>query len=440
MSALHMTKSLRQLDPLKLEAETSCITELNKRFAVAKVGGKTLVLDTFSEALDALSFRDFENMYNNVDVMVGKSSSPLGKYWLCHANRRQFLDGITFQPGTIVAQGQYNLWSGFAVEPDDTADCSLFLEHLKTVICSGNDIQNEYFLNWLALMVQHPGRLPEVAIGLLSAQGTGKGLFMQYLGKLLGRHYKHITDKNHLLGNFSGHLHDAVLVFADELSWTGNKSDAAILKALITEPTRFMEKKFADAIQVKNCTHLIIASNDAYAIPAELTDRRYCVLDVADCKKEDHSYFHNLAGEMNSGGPSGLLATLQRRDISLFRPSDFPKTSVRTEQQLQSLPSVETWFFECLQTGSIQNTSQCWPERQPQKDVYQHFCDWFNKRREPGTVPRKSAFTSTLKTFGVVARRQASGDRLYEYGFLPMENARAKFEKVLGSDIDWEES
>lgn len=440
MSTLPMNNALRQLDPLKLEVETSCITELNKRFAVAKVGGKTLVLDTFSEALDALSFRDFENMYNNVDVMVGKSSSRLGKYWLYHPNRRQFLDGITFEPGTVVAQGQYNLWSGFAVEPDDTLDCSLFLEHLKTVICSGSDLQNEYFLNWLALMVQHPGRLPEVAIGLLSGQGTGKGLFMQYLGKLLGRHYKHITDKNHLLGNFSGHLHDAVLVFADELSWTGNKSDAGILKALITEPTRFMEKKFADAIQVKNCTHLIFASNEIWAIPAESTDRRYCVLGVSDCKKGDHSYFHNLVGEMNSGGPSGLLATLQRRDISLFRPSDFPKTSVRTEQQLQSLPSVETWFFECLQTGSIQNTSQCWPERQPQKDVYQHFCDWFNKRREPGTVPRKSAFTSTLKKFGVVARRQTGGGRLYEYGFLPMENARAKFEKVLGSDIDWEES
>ena len=60
--------------------------------------------------------------------------------------------------------------------------------------------------------------------------------------------------------------------------WTGNKSDAGILKALITEPTRFMEKKFADAIQVKNCTHLIFASNEIWAIPAESTDRRYCRL------------------------------------------------------------------------------------------------------------------------------------------------------------------
>jgi hypothetical protein len=59
-------------------------------------------------------------------------------------------------------------------------------------------------------MVQHPGRLPEVAMELLSGQGTGKGLFMQYLGSLFGRHYKHITDKNHLLGIFSRHLHDAV--------------------------------------------------------------------------------------------------------------------------------------------------------------------------------------------------------------------------------------
>ena len=48
MSALPMTTALRQLDSQKLAEEASCITELNKRFAVAKVGGKTLVLDTFS--------------------------------------------------------------------------------------------------------------------------------------------------------------------------------------------------------------------------------------------------------------------------------------------------------------------------------------------------------------------------------------------------------
>jgi hypothetical protein len=437
MSALLMTKALRQLDPQKLAKEASCITELNKRFAVAKVGGKTLVLDTFSETLDALSFRDFENMYNNVDVMMGKSSSRLGKYWLYHANRRQYLDGITFQPGNVVAQSQYNLWSGFAVEPDDTLGCSLFLEHLKTVICSGSDLQNEYFLNWLALMVQHPDRLPEVAIGLLSGQGTGKGLFMQYLGSLFGRHYKHITDKNHLLGNFSGHLHDAVLVFADELSWTGNKSDAGILKALITEPTRFMEKKFADAIQVKNCTHLIFASNETWAIPAESTDRRYCVLGVSDCKKGNHSYFDDLAVEMNSCGPSGLLATLKRRDISSFKPSDFPKTSVRTEQQLQSLPPAELWLLECLQNGLIDATAQCWPERQRQKDVYKQFRDWFLRSRESGPVPLQGVLTSALKKFGIVKGRETSGDRLYEYQFPQLDIARLNFEKVLDSAIDW---
>lgn len=440
MSALPMATALRQLDPQKLAQEASCITELNERFAVAKVGGKTLVLDTFSEALDALSFRDFENMYNNVSIIAGKFPSRLGRYWLDHPDRRQYLDGITFQPGTVVAQSQYNLWTGFAVEPDDTFDCSLFLEHLKAVICSGSDLQNEYFLNWLALMVQHPGKLPEVAIGLLSGQGTGKGLFMQYLGRLLGRHYKYITDKNHLLGNFSGHLHDAVLVFADELSWTGNKSDAGILKALITEPTRLMEKKFADAIQVKNCTHLIFASNEVWAIPAESTDRRYCVLGVSDCKKGDHSYFHDLAVEMNSGGPSALLAVLQQRDISSFIPNDFPKTSVRTEQQLQSLPSVEMWLVECLQNGVIQKTAQSWPERLPQRDVYSQFSDWFNRSREPGTVPGQSVLTLALKKFGIVKGREATGDRRYEYRFPLLETARSNFEKMLGSDIDWEES
>ena len=239
--------SIQNVSIRKLSDPTLYITKINERYAVVKLGGRTVVADEQGGNLDFLSFADFERLYNNIQVALPRPTA-LGRYWIHHPDRRQHLDGIVFDPSRNISQAQYNLWKGFAIEPDSLNGCNLFHEHLKIVICSGEQAQYEYILNWLALLVQKPGLLPQVALVLLSDQGTGKGLLMEYLGKIFGRHYKHIMEKSHLVGNFSGHLQDAVLVFADELSWDGNKADAGILKGLITEPTRMMEKKGGVAV------------------------------------------------------------------------------------------------------------------------------------------------------------------------------------------------
>lgn len=436
--------SIQNVSTRKLSDPTLNITEINERHAVVKLGGRTLVADEQRGNLDFLSFADFERLYNNVQVALQRPTA-LGRYWINHPDRRQYLDGIVFDPSRNISQAQYNLWKGFAIEPDSLNGCNLFHEHLKIVICSGEQAQYEYILNWLALLVQKPGLLPQVALVLLSDQGTGKGLLMEYLGKIFGRHYKHIMEKSHLVGNFSGHLQDAVLVFADELSWDGNKADAGILKGLITEPTRMMEKKFADAVPVKNCMHLVIASNESWAIPAEASDRRYCVLEVSSCKVGDLPYFDALASEMNGGGPSGLLAFLLQRDISSFRASDFPKTAARVNQQLQSLEPVETWLLEQLQLGflsTVKSNSE-WPEKVKKDDVYKHFTAWYRNQKLKESLPTLAIFTKKLCCFGITPCRmppQKNGKRPYGYKFETLDMVRENFEATLGGKIDWGDS
>ncbi|MEH6589164.1 MAG: primase-helicase family protein [Halioglobus sp.] len=428
-----------QLDPQKLLDPALSIVELNRRYAVVSLGGKAQVAVDHDNGVQFMTFQDFERFYSNILVTVEKRQVQLGKYWLSHPSRRQYLDGVIFDPSLSADTGRYNLWSGYAVAPDPSMSCDQFLHHLLTVICDGSREYYEYFLNWLALLAQHPGSLPLVAIVLLSDQGTGKGLLMEYLGKIFGRHYKHITNRSHLTGAFSGHLQDAVLVFADELSWDGNKADAGIMKGLITEPTRMMEKKFADAVSVKNCTHLITASNEKWAVPAEMSDRRYFVLDVSSSKQGDNEYFSTLVAEMNGGGPSRLLAFLLQRDISNFKASKFPITQARINQQLQSLEPVEQWLVEQLGLGYINCASGTdWPERLDKQPVYGAFCSWFSQRRLKSAMPSLGTFSSTLGRYGISTCRMSTENRPYGYRFPPLEAVRGQFEDILGGKVDME--
>ena len=430
------------VNPSKLNDPNTCIAELNKRFAVAKAGNKVVIIDEQSEPLSFLPPKEFETLYSNVIISIGTKKIALGKFWLNHPDRRQYLNGIVFDPSDNSPRENYNLWNGFAVSPDPTKKCDLFLGHLENVICAGDDNCFQYFLYWLGHLIQHPNKLPGVAICLRSKQGAGKGILMEYIGRIFGRHYTHLMDKSKLLGRFTGHLDKAVFVFADEIHWSNSQSDTGILKGLVTEPTRIMERKNHDAIQVNNYVHLIMASNEKLVVPTEMSDRRFFILEVPDTKKGDNAYFDAIGNEMDNGGPEALLAYLQAIDLTKFKPSDFPKTAARIEQQLQSLDPIDAWIYELLQQGTINiyNFDQdTWPTEIEKKPFYQLYCDWLSRHRRGANPESIRAMTKKLGNIGIKTKKlSVNGQRPQGYSLPPLEILRKNFETLLDHFIEWE--
>lgn len=415
------------------------ITELNKRYAVVSQGGRTLVLDEADKTIKLMTFNDFKQLYQNKVIhLQNNGQTKLGSYWLNHTNRRQYTDGIVFDPSKTNSPDEYNLWKGFDVQADPTASCRLILRHIKHVICSGESKLYQYLIQWLAKLIQEPWKMPGVAICLLSEQGAGKGILMEYLNRIMGRHYCRVTDKKHLIGQFSGHLAHSVLIFADEMTWKDSQEASGVLKGLITEPNRILEKKFADAIQVSNHTHLIIASNEDKVVPAETSDRRFCVIDVSNSKIGDNNYFDQLASEMENNGPSGLLSHLKSIDISDFNPRTFPRTKARLAQQLRSLKCVDAWIYDRLTAGTI---NQGWPDKLAKDDVHTTYTAWCKQHR-PGDRPVSiSDFSKRLKKLGVDTDTKlpsTKGSRPRAYKFPPLQTMRAEFERQFDQEIDWD--
>lgn len=333
------------------------LEELNAKHAVVFQQSGDLIVITEDVDIDGKQFLRFSDpqtikLLYPEPVVVGLTArgapqtKPLGQAWLSSPQRR-FYSGIELAPNGRATPGYYNMWRGFTVEPKP-GDWSKLRWHLEYIVCAGDRRLSEYVLAWLAAAVQQPGKQAETAICIRGKQGTGKGLFIRTFGKLFGQHFLHLDSSRHLTGNFNAHLHNAIVVFADEAAWPGDKAGQGALKRMITEPTISIERKGQDIFTVPNVIHMLMAGNEQWVAPVDFDDRRFCVLDILPDKVEDFAYFEGIRLEMDvNGGLAGMLYDLLawRSDVNLRLP---PDTTAKFEQKILSMDGQQRWWFHVL--------------------------------------------------------------------------------------------
>lgn len=353
--------ALRQIERAKEEAIDPALREMNDRHAViGSQGGKCFIIEEQDDPvlnrsrLVKQGFDHFRNRYMNrtIDLgekkdrkgnVVGRVEMPLGEWWLRHPKRRQY-ETIVFSPGRDVP-GSYNLWRGFGCEPRP-GDCSLFLNHIRDIVCGGVEDYYRFYIGWMADCVQNPGRPAESNILMHGKQGCGKSIVPELFGRVFGRHYMMVNNSRLVTGRFNAHLRDVVLLFADEAFFAGNKQDSDILKAIITSKELVVEEKNHTPEVHPNFLHLMMATNKDWAINAEFGDRRNFVLNVLPDKIGDRAYFDAMVKQMESGGYEALLHHLLTYDLKAAKwdRRDVPKTDALRNQQDRSMP----WEVEAV--------------------------------------------------------------------------------------------
>ncbi|AQZ95764.1 hypothetical protein BVH74_13840 [Halopseudomonas phragmitis] len=357
--------ALRQIERAHEDSIHPMLRKLNEEFAVVgNFGGKCVVVSEVTDEglgrvnLVAQSFADFKNRFLNVMVDLGTDAKgnpvakPAGAWWLAHPNRRQY-ERVTFAPGQDTPPDVYNTWKGFAVDAAAGDKHLPFLDHIRDNVCSGDEEHYRYLLGWMARAVQQPGCPGEVAVVLRGKRGTGKGFLAKVFGGLFGRHYLPVTDSRHVTGNFNAHLRDCVVLFGDEALYAGDKRHESTLKSLITEETIAIERKGFDTEAARNCLHIIMASNEAWVVPAGEFERRFFVLDVGSERMQDTAYFGELNRAMEAGGRENLLHFLMHYDISDFNVRAVPRTRALEEQQARSLGPIRGFIREMFRTGQL---------------------------------------------------------------------------------------
>lgn len=460
----------RQILRAKQYSEDPLLLQMNDRHAViGNIGGKCVVIEEIDDhlklhngqtynrsKLTMSSFDSINQRYLNKKVKVGQTKEgadvtmPLGKYWLQHPMRRQY-DTMRFMP-LLDKAGVYNLWRGFAYEAIP-GNCDMFLQHCLENVCSGNQVVYEYLVNWMARVVQEPATSGEVAIVMRGGKGTGKGFFARTFGRLFGRHFMHIANAKHLIGNFNAHLQDCVCLFADEAFFAGDKSHESVLKMLITEDTIPVEKKGYDVESSPNFVHLIMASNDPHVIRATGDERRYLVLDMGEGKKQNATFFGAMLAQLENGGYQALLYYLQSVDIEKFNVRNVPQTDALQEQKLLSMGYDEEWWYRKLQDGKVFDGDVSW-ERYAQTeyvttDYIKYMDAWKQTRRGNETalgrflsriVPHISKITRrvNVSVMDYDGRQTSESKRANFYDFGSLDQCRQAWEEKHGRTA-WEE-
>lgn len=360
---------------------------MNDDYFVVMDGGKAVI---YSEQYDPMtqrynlvssSFEDIRNLCKNEAVMIGDKFVSKGRAWIEHRRRRTYKGGVILAPNKQVRPDQYNLWRGYGVEPQK-GDWQLMRLHILDIICCGDHKLYDYVIKWLARSLQQPAQPGMVALVLQGGQGTGKGFFSRYCGRLFGQHYLHVDNAEHIVGKFNGHLRDAILIFADEAFFAGDRRIKNKMKSFITENTFMLEDKYMKAQKSPNYMHFILASNEHHVVNVEADDRRHLVLRVSEKVKNDREYFGALETEMDNGGPEAMLHDLLSMDLSSFDVFDVPKTEALLKQKLKSLTGPEAWLKNCLSQAEVS------------------FCEWTEQGLE---IPRSTAhknYAENAKQYG----------------------------------------
>ena len=427
------------------------IEDMNRTTCAVLDGGKFQIMresydDVFDRSfLTRMGKQAFKDFYQDERVKLPdtKKEVSVAQVWLDSPNRRKY-DGIVFDPNRIDPEGKrLNLWKGWGVQPTNYCDSwSLLDELILDVLCDGNLESYTFVIRWMAYMVQHPTKLPEVAIAFRGEEGTGKGTLGRVLLHIAGQHGLTVASSNQLAGRFNSHLRDCVFVFADEALWHGDKESEGLLKQLITEPIISFEAKGKDIVPGRNLVHLMLASNEDWIVPAGQTARRFFVSDVSSKRRGDRAFFGRLWRQLERGGYGQLLFDLMNLDLGDWTPAiDIPQTSALGDQKLSSLKPVETFWLELLMEGvppssrSLEHEDWKGPIKlvsEQKRELIESLDSFLKRNRHYGSKASAKALVQSGKPLGLEVARPGGLERVWILP--PLEVMRNNFEEMIGTN------
>lgn len=444
------------------------IDEMNKEWGIAVVGGKIRVVGANlnndpEQDLQLLTLDDFKNLTMNRKIAITQGDGkvkPIAKsaIWLADEGRKEYRGGIHFRPDKPAEFESpnglvYNMWRGYTHQPKH-GDWSKLKTHIMEIMCGGEERLYTWVLDWMADLYQDPANPKGCAIVMHGIEGCGKGTFMEAMGRTMGRHYKHLTQEEHLTGRFNGHLQDALLTFADEVTYGGSRKTAGNLKAMVTEPKLTVERKGIDAYSFKNCARIGFASNEDWFIPAGPQSRRWLVLDVLPDKASDERWFGPIYREMDNGGLEAMMAELLERKItSDLKVAPVTKGLIgQRERFVESrMDSLQQWWYDCLEAGTIEIVCFLsegleeggWPQLVNKPELYDNYRGWVKNSGLPTQPISKSLFYNRIGELGFSEVRPASetvirrngGKRQRMFEVPKHEDACAVFKKLTGKEV-----
>jgi hypothetical protein len=171
-----------------------------------------------------------------------------------------------------------------AAEPGDVSD---ILDYYKWLLGENNW---HWIEQYIAYMVQNPGKKVRWAPVIVSVEGGGKGLLASLISSLLGHHNCNTQlQYEQMVNQFSNILMGLQFGIINELDLSSRKNIKQLtnaLKKFITDDTLTIELKGRPQIKIPFFCNFIIYSNDADCLHLTKDSRRYLIIQVKQTQED----------------------------------------------------------------------------------------------------------------------------------------------------------
>jgi hypothetical protein len=318
------------------------VSEYNSRgYAKVLLGGKSAVMVP-NEVEDPISklkqikysyYRPHElrNFLSHERVKLGKRVVAKFDVWSQDRNCSHYSE-VTFKPWfkpenkPRLKEKEFNIWTGYAVEPVNHNIVYPYLTHIIRKISYFNPEFEKWIWDWFAYNYQYPERKTDIAIVLRGTEGTGKGILSSLNLAIHGNHGSSYTQTSQVVGKFNAHHEGQVFEVYNEAMFAGNAQDNNALKGLITDLELSIERKGFDVERSVNYINAIMCTNHDWAVPAGSESRRYAVFDLNKIDEFEALVVRDFTdenGEVFKVGDSWLQYHPEEENENLIRVNNF---------------------------------------------------------------------------------------------------------------------
>jgi hypothetical protein len=152
-------------------------------------------------------------------------------------------------------------------------------------LCGEDDKVFNYFVKYIAHMIQKPNEKIPICFIFIGKQGTGKNMMLEGIANIIGKkNYITSSNVNDFFGTHSEGFYKKILVNLNELEGKDTVDLESKLKSFISEDTITINQKYIRPMTISNVSRLIITTNKPNPIKIDVssTDRRYVVSKGTD--------------------------------------------------------------------------------------------------------------------------------------------------------------
>lgn len=252
------------------------------------------------------------------------------------------------------------------IRPIDLANIKRIKQHIRHLLVEPKE--RRMLLDWIAFVVQNPGKRVNYAPLLQGVQGDGKSFFAFLLAATMGLPNVRMGNAHILEGAFTGWAQGQCVMAIEEIRLIGhNRYDVLNrVKPFITNPVIEIHPKGRDPYNVENTTNYLMFTNYRDAMPLSQNERRFLVLfsrwqnsdQLRAFKNENPDYYVDLYAALDDSAPAIRQWLLQHEMDDSFNPKgDAPHTEAFMHMVTAAMPTEARGIMEVIDSGEFPDIS-----------------------------------------------------------------------------------